>query len=63
MSLNIDNLELLIEDDIDFDCDENHEKERVRKERLAQSNKARAKRALIKEKKNRLHEGGFNGNI
>lgn len=45
------------------DIDENHEKDRERKERLAQSNKARAKRKLVKDKRARQHEAGFGGNV
>ena len=45
------------------DIDENHEKDRERKERLEQSKKARAKRSLIKDKKARQQQEGYHGNL
>ena len=47
----------------EFDVDENHEKDRERQERMTKDRKARSRRALIKGKKARQHEGGFSGNI
>lgn len=45
------------------DIDEIHEKRREREERRISSNKARAKRQLIKDKKARNYEAGFGGNV
>lgn len=47
----------------DLDIDENHEKDRDRKERLADSKKARAKRRLIRDKHMRKHDAGYAGNV
>ena len=47
----------------DEDIDENHEKDRDRKERLAQSKKAREVRSRIRGKKARQHDLGYGGNV
>ena len=51
---------------IDFNYDEFveeiHEKNHDREERIKKSNKARAKRRLIKDKKARQYDAGFGGN-
>ena len=46
-----------------YDVDENHEKDRIREERMTQSKKARGRRNLIKDKHNRRHEEGYHGNV
>lgn len=52
---------------VDFHYDEFeeeiHEKDHTREERMKRSNKARARRKLVKDKKARQYESGFGGNF
>jgi hypothetical protein len=59
----VDAIEHYLGEEFDFDVDENHEKTRERQERIEHSNKARAKRKLIRDKHARRHEAGFGGNL
>ena len=55
--------ELNFPEDDYIEVDENHEKDRDRQERIEQSNKARTKRKMIKDKHARRHESGYGGNV